>query len=191
MLGKWQVGELSEAQMMIWTRFRCSVLAVVILLTTQYGTAQQSQRSVLAPEYHKWLDEDVRWLISAQEEKQFLKLTTDEQRDHFVVEFWERLNPNPGSKENTFKEEHYRRLAFADQHFAASVPGWKTDRGHVYVVYGPPDSVLRHPSSGANPSEELWGYRHMPGAEGDVTLKFVDRCACGEFVLVSDLPNHR
>jgi len=175
--------------MMTWTRFRCSVLAAVIALTSQYGAAKQHQGSGLAPEYQNWLDQDVRWLISEQEEKEFLKLTTDEQRDRFVVEFWERRNPNPGSKENTFKEEHYRRLAFTNQHFAAKVPGWKTDRGHAYVVYGPPDSVVKHPSSGANPAEELWSY-HMPGAD-DVTLEFVDRCACGEFVLVSDLPKHR
>ena len=186
-----QISNLGEAQKMIWTRFRWSVLAVVIVLTTQYGTAKQNQGNVLAPEYHKWLDEDVRWLISAQEEKDFMKLTTDDRRDHFVVEFWERRNPNPGSKENTLKEEHYRRLAFTNQHFAASVPGWKTDRGHVYVVYGPPDFVLKHSSSGTNPPEELWSYRHMPGADGDVTLKFVDRSACGEFLLVSDLPHPR
>lgn len=164
---------------------------MVIVLMSQYGTAKQNQRSVPGPAYHKWLDEDVRWLISADEEKEFLKLTTDGQRDHFVVEFWERRNPNPGSKENTFKEEHYRRLAFTNEHFAAKVPGWKTDRGHVYVVYGPPDSILSNPASAASPREELWSYRHMPGADGDVTLKFVDRCDCGEFVLVSDLPNHR
>lgn len=176
---------------MTWTRFRPSVLAIVIVLTSQYGVAKQDRGSVLAPEYQNWLDQDVRWLISAQEEKDFLKLTTNEQRDHFVVEFWKRRNPNPGSEENTFKEEHYRRLAFSSQHFAAGVPGWKTDRGHVYVVYGPPDSILRHASSGANPQEELWSYRQMPGVDGAVTLKFVDRCACGEFVLIGDLPNHR
>lgn len=176
---------------MISTRFQSLVLAVAIVATSQYGAAKPGQGTAVAPEYHKWLDEDVRWLISAQEEQEFLQLRTDEQRDHFVVEFWERRNPSPGSKENTFKEEHYRRLAFANQHFAASVPGWKTDRGHVYVVYGPPDFVLKHPSSGANRPEELWSYRHIPGADNDVTLKFVDRCACGEFVLVNDLPKHR
>jgi GWxTD domain-containing protein len=173
---------------MIWSRFRWSLLAVVIVSTLRYGTAKPSQ-GALAPKYQKWLVEDVHWLISAQEEREFLKLTTDEQRDHFVVRFWEQRNPDLGSKENTFKEEHYRRLAFSNQNFGANAPGWKTDRGHVYVVYGPPDSVLKHPSSGANPSDELWSYRHMPGADGDVTLKFIDRCACGEYVLVSDLPN--
>ena len=176
---------------MISTRFRRSVLAAIIVLTSQYGGAKRSQDSALAPEYHKWLDEDVRWLISAQEEKEFLKLKTDEQRDHFVVEFWEQRNPNPGSKENAFKEEHYRRLAFSNQHFAERVPGWKTDRGHVYIVYGPPDSIRKHPLSATNPSEELWSYRHVTGPDGDVTLKFIDRCACGEFVLVGHLPSLR
>lgn len=174
---------------MIPTSFRYSVLAVVIFLISQYGSARQNHGNALTPEYHKWLDEDVHWLISAKEEKEFLRLTTDEERDRFVVEFWERRNPEPGAKENTFKEEHYRRLAFTNQHFAARVPGWKTDRGHVYVVYGPPDYVLRHPANEANPPEELWGYRHIPGADGDVTLKFVDACACGEFMLMSDFPS--
>ena len=174
--------------MKIWTRFRCSVLVVVIVLTVQYGTAKQNQSSVLAPEYQKWLDEDVRWLISAPEKKEFFKLTTDEQRDHFVVEFWERRNPNAGSKENTFKEEHYRRIAFTNEHFAASVPGWKTDRGHVYIVYGPPDSIVKDPSAGTTPAQELWNYRHIQGS-AYVTLKFVDRCACGRFELMSNLPS--
>ncbi len=173
---------------MTWNAFRYSVLMVLIGLASQYGTAKQSHSSVLAPAYHKWLDEDVRWLISAPEEEEFLKLTTDEQRDRFVVDFWERHNPNPGSKENIFKEEHYRRLSFVNQHFAANVPGWKTDRGHVYVIYGPPDSVLKHAAIGANPPEELWSYRHLSGIDGTVTLIFVDRCGCGNFVLATELP---
>ena len=87
--------------------------------------------------YKKWLSEDVRWIITDQERADFKRLSTDKQRDDFVVAFWERRNPIPGSSENKFKEEHYRRLAYANTHFAAGVPGWKTDRGRRYILYGP------------------------------------------------------
>ncbi|HEY1463199.1 MAG TPA: GWxTD domain-containing protein [Terriglobales bacterium] len=82
------------------------------------------------------MNEDVHWIISNQERSEFLKLSTDQQRDEFVVAFWNNHNP-VGAPENSFKSEHYRRLAYANQHFAANRPGWETDRGHVYVVYGP------------------------------------------------------
>jgi GWxTD domain-containing protein len=95
--------------------------------------------------YKKWLREDVARIITDQERTDFKKLSTDKQRDAFVVAFWERRNPNPGSSENKFKEEHYRRLAYANTHFAAGVPGWKTDRGRIYILYGP------RPASEENP----------------------------------------
>jgi GWxTD domain-containing protein len=175
--------------MMIAKRFRLPALCLMALLTSPYGATQQALSVGLPPEYNKWIDEDVRWIINPQERKEFLKLTTDEQRDRFVIAFWERRNLNPGNRDITFKEEHYRRLAFSNEHFAAKMPGWKTDRGHVFIVYGPPDSIIKHSSIGTNPAEELWNYRHMPGAGGDVSLQFIDRCACGEYALVGNLPH--
>lgn len=93
--------------------------------------------------YKKWLEEDVAWIITDQERADFAKLSTDKQRDEFVVAFWERRNPTPGSTENKFKEEHYRRLAYANSHFANGVPGWKTDRGRKYILYGPSGQQAR------------------------------------------------
>jgi GWxTD domain-containing protein len=175
--------------MMFEKRFPLPALFLMALLTSLHGATQQKLEVGLPPEYNKWIDEDVRWIITAQEEREFLKLAADEQRDHFVVEFWERRNPNPGSRDNAFKEEHYRRLAFSNEHFAAKMPGWKTDRGHVYIAYGPPDSIIKHSSTGTNPAEELWSYRHTLRAGGDVSLQFVDRCGCGEYALKGNLPN--
>lgn len=145
--------------------------------------------------YQKWLDEDVRWIITDEERAEYSKLATDQQRDHFVEAFWERRNPTPGAPDNMFKEEHYRRLAYANQHFAAGVPGWKTDRGRFYIIYGPPDEIVRHlPSDKAHldeiqkkndfPSEE-WHWEYIEGLGRDVTLKFVDTCGCGQYHLVS------
>jgi GWxTD domain-containing protein len=87
--------------------------------------------------YKKWLREDVAWIITDQERIDYTKLSTDKERDDFVVAFWEHRNPTPGSSENKFKAEHYRRLAYANTHFAAGVPGWRTDRGRIYILYGP------------------------------------------------------
>jgi GWxTD domain-containing protein len=79
--------------------------------------------------YQKWLDEDVRYIITDKERADFSKLTTDKQRDQFVEDFWARRNPTPQSPENPYKEEHYRRIAYTNTHFAARVPGYRTDRG--------------------------------------------------------------
>lgn len=170
-------------------RLRLPALLLIAILTSLYGAAQQELYPGLPPAYQKWIDEDVRWIISTQEREAFLKLASNNERDHFVIEFWERRNPNPGSKDNPFKEEHYRRMAFSNAHFAEKMPGWKTDRGRVYIVYGPPDSIIKHSSLGTNPPEEVWSYRHMPGAHGDVSLQFVDHCVCGEYALEKNPPN--
>ena len=99
--------------------------------------------------YKKWVNEDVHWIITDEELKAFKSLSNDEERDNFIEQFWLRRNPNPDSPENEFREEHYRRIAYANEHFAAGKPGWKTDRGHIYIAYGPPDSQETHPSGGA------------------------------------------
>lgn len=93
--------------------------------------------------YKKWLEEDVRWIITDQERADFKKLADDKERDRFIAEFWERRNPTPGRSRNIVKEEHYQRLAYVDQHFSEDVPGWKTDRGRVYIMWGPPDDIER------------------------------------------------
>jgi GWxTD domain-containing protein len=150
---------------------------VLTLLAMLSGMTRADQ---LKPEYQKWLNEDVRWIMTSQERAQFTQLPTDQARDRFVVKFWEHRNPAPGSRVNAFKTEHYRRLAFANQHFAARLPGWETDRGRIYILYGPPDAIARHP--GAIP-DEVWSYRRLNGNE-NVTFRFVDRCLCGDYSLI-------
>jgi GWxTD domain-containing protein len=129
--------------------------------------------------YQKWLDEDVRNIITDQERADFKKLTIDDQRDKFVEDFWNRRNPTPQSSENPYKEEHYRRIAYTNTHFAASGPGWKTDRGRFYIMYGPPDSV--DSKSGLVPPTETWHYWLVEGIGRNVVLTFTDKCACGKF----------
>ena len=106
--------------------------------------------------YKKWLDEDVTYIITPEERSAFLRLQTNEEREQFIEQFWLRRNPDPDSPENTFKEEHYRRIAYANEHYASGIPGWKTDRGRIYIMWGPPDEVDSHPSGGSyeRPADE-------------------------------------
>ena len=161
------------------------VAKIVFLLLSLLPVYAQSQ-----DRYKKWLDEDVRWIISSEERTHFLNLSSDDQREQFIIDFWERRNPTPGSTENPFKMEHYQRSAFANQHFAGKVPGWKTDRGRIYILYGPPDSIDSHPSgsyqlaSGIRASTdplEIWYYKSIAGFGRSITVRFVDKCRCGDY----------
>jgi GWxTD domain-containing protein len=149
--------------------------------------------------YKKWLNEDVRWIITDDERKAFMQLSNDEERDQFIEAFWQRRDPTPDTPENEFKEEHYRRIAYANEHFAAGVPGWRTDRGRIYIVFGPPDEIESHPSGGSyeRPQDEGggetstypfedWRYRHIDGIGDDIIVEFVDTCMCGEYHMTMD-----
>lgn len=163
---------------------------------------KQNARSLkreLRGEYKKWLDEDVRWIITDDERKAFLQLSNDEERDQFIEAFWQRRNPDPDSEDNEFKDEHYRRIEYANEHFAAGKPGWMTDRGRIYIVYGPADEIDSHPSGGSyeRPIEEGggetstypfedWRYRYIEGIGQEVIIEFVDTCMCGDYHMTMD-----
>ena len=133
----------------------------------------------MSEQYRQWLREDVVYIVTDLERKQFRNLTFDKQRDEFIANFWERRNPTPGSVHNPFKQEHYRRIAYANEHFAVAVPGWMTDRGRVYIIYGRPDSVESHPEF--LPPTETWRYASLPGRDSRAVFTFVDKHANGNF----------
>jgi GWxTD domain-containing protein len=156
--------------------------------------AQKNLRGELKGPYKKWLDEDVPYIITDDERKAFLSLANDEEREAFIESFWLRRNPNPDSPENEFREEHYRRIQYANDHYAAGKPGWKSDRGHIYIAFGAPDSIDSHPSGGMyeRPPEEgggetstfpfeIWHYRYIEGIGENVDIEFVDTCQCGDY----------
>lgn len=138
----------------------------------------QSPNALLAA-YQNWIDQDVHWIISEEERTEFLGLTTNDGRDRFVVEFWNRHDPSPNTPRNEFKEEHYRRLAYSNEHFAEATPGWSTDRGRIYVLYGPPDESRTETILGK--VTQIWRYRHIVGSGADVEFRFVDECECGAY----------
>jgi GWxTD domain-containing protein len=133
--------------------------------------------------YQKWIGEDVRWVISDEERMAFKRLQTDDEREAFIEQFWLRRDPTPATLENEMKEEHYRRLAWANDKFSTGIPGWQTDRGMIYIRYGPPDEIdthtLPHPY-------EIWGYRFIEGMGTNVKLEFDDPTMTGQYQLVLD-----
>src|SRR5579862_6300861 len=153
----------------------------------------------LATPYKKWLSEDVSYIITDAERKAFLQLQTNEEREQFIEQFWQRRNPDPDSVDNPVKEEHYRRIAYANEHFSSGMAGWKTDRGRIYIIWGKPDSLETHTlgESWTRPMDlgggqtqtyayEDWTYNEMEGIGQNITVEFVDKSGTGEFKLTSD-----
>ena len=153
----------------------------------------------LDAQYKQWLNEDVVYIISPEERTAFLQLSTSEEREQFIEQFWLRRSSNPDLPENDFKEEHYRRIAYANEHFASGIPGWRTDRGRIYIIWGPADEVDSHPTGGTydRPMEEgggststypweSWRYRYLEGLGNNVMLEFVDPSGSGEYHLTMD-----
>jgi GWxTD domain-containing protein len=161
--------------------------------------AQKHLREELHGAFKTWLDQDAAYIITDEERKAFKSLGNDEEREAFIEQFWLRRNPNPDSPDNEFREEHYRRIQYANDHYAAGKPGWKTDRGHIYISFGPPDSVESHPSGGSynRPLDEgggetstfpfeTWHYRYLEGVGDNIDIEFVDTCQCGDYHFTID-----
>ncbi|HEU4597082.1 MAG TPA: GWxTD domain-containing protein [Pyrinomonadaceae bacterium] len=144
--------------------------------------------------FQKWLNEDVIFIVTEEERRAYKKLRTDEEREQFIEGFWRRRDPDPDTEINEYLEEHYERIAYANQHFASGIPGWKTDRGRIYIMYGPPNEKETHPTGGQydRPSYhgggstttypfEVWFYRYLPGVGSGVEIEFVDPTGTGEY----------
>jgi len=146
--------------------------------------------------YRKWLKQDVVYIIAPEEKQIFESLTTDEEKDQFIEQFWFRRDTDRRDTLNEFKEEHYRRIAYVNERFGSGLPGWRTDRGKTYIIHGPPDQIEPHRSGGSydRPSWEgggttstfpfeIWTYRHIKDLGSDIVLEFVDRSYSGEYKL--------
>lgn len=160
---------------------------------------EEKLRKELETPFRKWLNEDVFYIITDEEKTAFKRLATDDEREQFIEQFWMRRDPTPDTQENEYKEEHYRRIAYANERFASGIPGWKSDRGRIYITFGPADEVEDHPSGGTyqRPIEEgggttstfpfqKWRYRYIEGIGNDVIIEFVDTTMTGEFRMTMD-----
>src|SRR5215510_9489085 len=144
--------------------------------------------------YRRWKDEDVRWIITDEERKTFDSLKNDEEREKFIEQFWLRRDPDPDTDVNEYLEEYYQRIAYANEHFTSGIPGWKTDRGRIYIMFGKADQIESHPSGGSYDRPawegggststypfEIWWYRYIDGVGSDVEIEFVDPTGSGEY----------
>ena len=165
----------------------------------QKRRAEERLKKELETPYKKWLDEEVRWVISDEERTAFNRLQTDDERQEFIEQFWLRRDPTPDTEENEFREEHYRRIAWANDRFASGIPGWKTDRGMIYIKFGAPDENDSHPSPGPGVRDieegggnttffayERWRYRYVEGVGQDVIIEFVDKSMTNEYRMTWD-----
>ncbi len=163
------------------------------------STNPRTVKPELKEAYKRWLNTDVAYIITKDEKRAFQALTTDEERENFIENFWRRRDPNPDTEENEYREQYYERIAYANEHFSSGIPGWKTDRGRIYIAWGKPDSIETHPTGGAydRPSWEgggstttypfeVWWYRHLDGVGDGLEIEFVDPTGTGEYRLARD-----
>ncbi len=186
---------------------RLAIALLALTFTVPSGLAQKKNNQGQDPSekprnvkpelkkaYKDWLDKDVAYIITDEERKAFKKLETDDERERFIEEFWRRRDPDPDTDENEFREEYYERIAYANEHYASGIPGWKTDRGRIYITWGKPDEVESHPSGGSYNREsyegggststypfERWFYRYLPGVGSGIEIEFVDPTGSGEY----------
>ncbi len=169
------------------------------LTEKQRRKREKELRKELERPFRKWLQEDVSYIISDEERNAFKRLQTGEEMEQFIEQFWLRRDPTPDTAENEFKEEHYRRIAYANERFASGIPGWKTDRGRIYITFGPPDEIESHPSGGSYMRPyyegggttstypfEVWRYRWLEGIGSDIMIEFVDPTMSGEYRMTMD-----
>jgi len=160
---------------------------------------EEKLRKELEGPYRKWLNEDVAYIITDEERQAFKRFQTDDEKQQFIEQFWLRRDPTPDSAENEYREEHYRRIAYANERYASGIPGWKTDRGRIYITFGPPAEIESHPSGGTyeRPIEEgggttstypfeIWRYRYLEGLGNDIMIEFVDPTMTGEYRMTMD-----
>jgi len=144
--------------------------------------------------FQKWLTEDVLYIITDQERSVFLKLTTTEEKERFIESFWQHRDSESQTSWNEFKEEHYRRIAYSNENFHSGQNGWRTDRGRIYIVFGPPTSIERHPTGVTHlrPLKEgggitttypfeKWYYNHLENIGSGIEVEFVDKTGTGEY----------
>jgi GWxTD domain-containing protein len=171
--------------------------------TDDINNKQRNVKPELKDVYKKWINTDVAYIITKDEKKAFYALTTDEERENFIENFWRRRDPDPDTEENEYRDQYYERIAYANEHFTSGIPGWKTDRGRIYITWGKPDEIESHPSGGAydRPSYEgggstttypfeTWFYRHLDNVGDGVEIEFVDPTGSGEYRIARD-PNEK
>lgn len=194
----WQRGgALAMALTLVWTMVGMLLVGPTSVLAQDDDNKKKKRRGggeSVKSVYKRWVDEDVRWIITDEERKTFNSLKTDDEREQFIEQFWLRRDPDPDTDVNEYREEYYQRIAYANEKYTSGIPGWKTDRGRIYIMFGKPDQIESHPSGGsynrpiwegggttATYPFEIWWYRYLEGVGSDIEIEFVDPSGSGEY----------
>jgi GWxTD domain-containing protein len=150
---------------------------------------QKKLEPKLPEQYRQWLDEEVVYIITPKERDVFRKLETDKERDIFIEAFWKHRDPTPGTPQNEFKDEHYKRIKYANEYFSRGTPrpGWMTDMGKIYIVLGPPRNIEDHDTINGVYPVRIWSYDGDPayGLPTGFNIIFFKKRGMGEYVLYS------
>ncbi len=131
----------------------------------------------LSPSHAEFLSK-VSYIMTREERKAFLELP-DARKDGFIEEFWRRRDPDPDTEHNAFKAEYEERLHRASTLFhGEGRPGWQTDRGRIFVLFGPPGERMTYPMDAQGFCREIWYYGAFP-------VVFIDEHCSGRFVLTA------
>ncbi|MBU4331471.1 MAG: GWxTD domain-containing protein, partial [Acidobacteria bacterium] len=168
------------------------LLSVLIGLLFPCPTSVEADEKAKLPPIHKaWLEEEVVYIISPVEREVFLQLNSDRERDMFILAFWKQRDPTPGTPENEFRKEHSDRISHANRRFGRGTPkpGWKTDRGRMYIILGEPNDIQRFEGKTQVYPTEVWFYQGKSdvGLPAGFSLVFFQESAVGEYRLYSPL----
>ncbi len=177
-----------------------ATLLLALTLTPDITWAGPKEKDTSSEEavdyYEKWLNDTVVHIIAHDERAVFEKLTSPVEKENFIEQFWRRRDPDPRTMINEFKEEHYRRIAYADDHFSSGLAGRNTDRGRIYIMHGPPADIESFPAGGRYDRTleeglgttivfpfERWRYRNLEGIGSNIIIEFVDQSMTGDYKL--------
>jgi GWxTD domain-containing protein len=166
----------------------CLLLPLLFLFFASPALRAVDSAKKLSPQYRHWIEEEVPYIIQSEERKQFFSLHSDAERDNFIKSFWDARNPHPGSDANEFREEHLRRLAYANQNFGnvKAQDGWRTDQGHIYIVLGPPEQRANYPAPRNVRPMTIWFYESKtPALPSHFYIIFYKRSIGEDFTLYS------
>ena len=182
-----------------WLQASTFLLALLIAFPSTAGQSRQQRAEEGDDYYRQWLETDVLYIISPQEKDIFEKLSTGEEKDHFIEQFWFRRDPDLRTAVNEFKKEHYRRIAYTNEKYHSGIEGWRTDRGMIYILFGPPDGLEKHPEGGTYQRKweegggqtytypfEVWFYRHLEGVGPGIEIEFVDASRTNQYRIAMD-----
>jgi GWxTD domain-containing protein len=146
-------------------------------------------RSVMASEYATMTEEEVdkefdqtRYISTKQELDHYRNLKGVDAKRQAMFDFWSKRDDGKNGSMNEAKQEHFKRIEYSNANFrSGQKEGWKTDRGRVYVMYGPPDEVERHVNEIDTKPYEIWQYHSL---QGGVEFIFGDRTGFSDYVLL-------